>query len=173
MASRSIFKTYNLYLVFTSLLSAAMNFAPLAFAVNYESFQRVTIYGAWATVGKRIAQGGTDFTVSYFYQLPLNFAYVLISATLSLGALFLVFYNSDLKKKRKWVTYGLGLLILQVILTVLIRVFASVFLADIVSPDNMESGFMREVLLHLFLLYFIFRGIIRIKKEELAHQEKA
>ncbi len=167
MAFKGIFKTHNLYLAFAGILSAAMIFAPLAYASNYESLSHVTIYGAWLSIDYPLVEGSKAVEYRYLLQLPLNICYVLVSGVLAGGLGFLAIYNRDLSKKRKWLWWASGLAVLQVIFAVLIRIFASVFLDDIESIDNMQVGFMREVLFHLFIIYFLFRASIRLKRVEL------
>lgn len=167
MAFKGIFKTHNLYLAMAGMLSAAMIFAPIAYASNYESLSHVTIFGSWITIDRPLIEGSKAVEFRYLFQLPLNMVYVAISAALAGGLGFLALYNRDLSKKRKWLWWASGLAVLQVLFAILIRIFASVFLDNIESVDNMEFGFMREVYFHLFIIYFLFRATIRMKRVEL------
>lgn len=172
MSLKGIFRTYNLYLLFAGLLSGAMIFAPLAYASNFESYSHVTIYGAWIKVEYPNIDGSQAVAFKELLKLPLNLIYVVISSFLSLATFFLFLYNKEFAKKRKWLWYGFSLAVVQLLVAALLRIFASVFLPDIEVVGNMESGFLREYLLHFFILYFLYRSAVRMKIQDLKDQAK-
>lgn len=153
----------------SGVLSFALLFAPLAYASNFASKIHASIYGTWVVLDKDMGSGVDFVTKRFVWEMPLHYPYALLGLTLSVLLFRLVLVNRDDVKKQKQAKVLLYLALLQLGFAVLLRVFATqhVMPANLDS-DLVEAGFQREILLHLFVFYFIWRCIWKISPQRRA-----
>jgi hypothetical protein len=158
MAAGRLFRGVNLYLVMAGLLSGAMIAAPIAYASNYAAGLHATVYGGWLVLEESLGHGiALPHTIGLL-QLPLQIPYVILAAVGCLLALILVFYNRDLERKQLWIGRGLYLGLAHLLSGMLVRYLATSHVGESSLPDALDAGFQREFLLHLFILYFLWRA---------------
>jgi hypothetical protein len=172
MTRGKLFRAANIYLVMAGVLSAALLFAPLAYASNYSSKIHASIYGTWVVLDHDMGSGMDDIRHRYLLQLPLHFPYAILGAALAILFILLAFYNRDDARKKKWGRILLGMVALQIGFGVLLRVFALNHVGSSSFASSLESGFQREFLLHFFVLYFVWRFLRRLRIEAYRRQKK-
>jgi ABC-type Fe3+-siderophore transport system permease subunit len=172
MIKGKLFRAANIYLLMAGLLSAALLFAPLAYASNYSSKIHASIYGTWVFLDHDMGAGMDDIRHRYLLQLPLHWPYALMGAALAVLLVMLAFYNRDGEQKKKWGRFLLIGVMVQIGFGVLLRVFALNHVGDSNFESSLESGFQREFLLHFFVLYFVWRFLRRLQIEKYKRQKK-
>ncbi len=158
MASDRFFRGVNLYLGLAGLLSGAMLFAPIAFASNYATGLHVTIYGTWIEFEQSLGQGVTAPWSLALTEAPLHIPYALMGAIGLLGALVLCFINRKGEAKLIWMGRFFILAFVCMLWAVLLRYMDSSYVVSEGALSSLDSGFQREFLLHLFILYFMWRA---------------
>jgi hypothetical protein len=170
MVEGRLFRAANIYLVMAGVLSAALLFAPIAYASNFSTKVHASIYGTWVVLNHDLGSGVDDIRTRYLLQLPLHYPYALLGAGLALSLVALAFYNRDPDQKRKWVRILMLMAVVQAGFAVLLRVFAMSHVGSSPFESNLESGFQREILLHFFVWYFVWRCMRRLRKERRRRQ---
>lgn len=158
MPETRFFSGVNLYLALSGLLSGAMIFAPLAYASNFAIGHHASIYGGFVVLEQNLGHGMINAQTLELFQLPFHIPYVLCAVLALLACLGICFYNSDGAKKRLWVGRALILAFVHFLLGALLRFLGSVHVDAGHAGAEVVSGFQREYLLHLFILYFLWRA---------------
>lgn len=166
MSARGLFSIGNLYILLATCLGAALVFAPLAYAFNFESSTNAMIHGSWVEVEHELLQGSQRVEFISLGKLPLQWLFVLCSVCLSVAGAFSLIYQKQTEKQRTWLKRMLILAICQVLIAVVIRIFAYQMLDAVEKSQDLETGFLREFLLHFFVIYFVWRAMRRFSAKQ-------
>lgn len=158
MADARLLRGVNLYLAAAGLLSAAMLFAPIAYASNFAAGLHATVYGAWVNLEHSLGHGVTTSTTLTLLKLPFQIPYAILAVLACLLAWVLVFVNANAERKHTWIGRALILAAVHLMSGALVRYMATGYVGETDLPGGLEAGFQREFLLHLFVLYFLWRA---------------
>jgi hypothetical protein len=171
MTAGRLFRAANIHLVLAGLLSGAMLFAPIAFASNFSANVHASLYGTWVVLDQDLGAGVNFVTTRYLFQVPLHLPYAILGGLVCFWLLAMVWINRDDVSKRKALRSIFGLAVLHAGFGVLIRLFATSHVGVSTNELSLESGFQREFLFHLFILYFIWRSLRNVTRNIRAKQQ--
>lgn len=158
MSKGRLFRRANAFLFLATCLSGALLVAPIAYASNYTAKVHAEIYGTWVRIDRDMGDGVDAVSFRHIWQLPLHWPYAIIGLALTFTLFRAMFTNANDFEKLHRARRGFWLAVLYGLCAVLIRAFALNIVGKEALPDQLESGFLREMLFIFFILYFIYRA---------------
>jgi hypothetical protein len=158
MAAGKFFSGTNLYLASAGLLSGAMLFAPIAYASNFAAGIHASIYGAWVQLETSMGHGVSLPTTIPLFDLPWHLPYAALGLVGLICCLVLCFINKAGERKQLWIGRCIMAAFGQMFWGVLLRMMAGNHVGYSALPDSIDIGFQREMVLHLFIIYFLWRA---------------
>lgn len=153
-----LFRGANLYLVLAGLLSAAMLLAPIAYSSNYSTGLHATIYGTWAKLDQSMGHGVNFIRTRHLWELPYNIAYAILGVLSFVVCVVVAFSNRNEEHKHTWIGRALMVAFAHLISGILLRYMGAGLVGTSPVSDGLDSGFQREFLFHLFIIYFLWRA---------------